>query len=272
MLLWGAYAYLAWCVPGDLSGTIASRLRGWTLAAVTVAAAATAAALPIEAASMGDGWRDALDPVVVAAVLTGTDAGRAWIAQAVLAAVLAACCFAPPRVRLGRTAVAAALWLVGLCLTGHAVMDEGWLGAVHRGNDALHVLSAGAWIGALVPVLLILPRLARPEERSSAALALRRFSRAGHIVVALVLLTGVANAALVLGRWPTNFHSPYEALLDLKVLAVLAMAGLAVVNRYVLVPRLPPSLPALRRATLAEVSLGLLAVALVAVFGLLDPA
>ena len=49
------------------------------------------------------------------------------------------------------------------------------------------------------------------------------------------------------------------------------MAGLAVLNRYVLVPRLPSTLPVLCRATLAEVPLGFLAVALVAVFGLLDP-
>lgn len=45
-------------------------------------------------------------------------------------------------------------------------------------------------------------------------------------------------------------------------------------NRYVFVPRLsrrPGSLNALRRATLAEVALGLAAVALVAVFGMMDP-
>ena len=271
LLLWGACAYLAWLVPGDLGAVIAGRLRTPTAAAVAVAVGASLAGLPVLAASMGDGWRDALDPAVAGAVLTGTGGGRTWAVQAVAAALLSACRCGPARTRLGGTASAAALWLTGLVLTGHAVMDEGWRGVIHRGTDALHVLAAGAWLGALVPVLLILPRLARAEDRASAALALRRFSRAGHVAVALVLLTGALDAALVLGRWPTQLASPYEALLDLKLVAVLAMVALAVVNRYLFVPRLPPSLTALRRATLAELPLGLAAVALVAVFGLLDP-
>lgn len=269
--LWGASAYLLWLVPEDLARVLRARLRAGAGAAVALAAAATAAALPVEAASVGDGWRDALDPSVVWAVLTGTSGGRAWTVEAVAAGLLVLFRLAPPRPRLAGTAGAAALMLAGLGLTGHAVMQEGWLGALHRFDDALHVLSAGAWLGALVPVLLILPRLARPEERADAATALRRFSRAGHVAVALALLTGAGDAALVLGRWPTNLRSPYEALLDAKVAAVAAMAALAVVNRYVFMPRLPAALPALRRATLAEVPLGLLAVALVAVFGLLDP-
>ncbi len=271
LLLWGASAYLLWLVPEPLASTLQARLPVGAGVAVALAAVATAAELPIEAASVGDGWRDALDLSVVGALLTGTSGGQAWMVQAAAAGLLVLFGLAPPRPRLFGTAGAAALMLVGLSLTGHAVMQEGWLGAVHRINDALHVLSAGAWFGALVPVLLILPRLARPGERTEAASALRRFSRAGHVAVALLLLTGAANAALVLGRWPTNLRSPYEALLDAKIVSVAAMAALAVVDRYVLVPRLPAALPALRRATLAEVPLGLLAVALVAVFGLLDP-
>ncbi len=270
LLLWGASAYLLWLVPEPLARTLQARLRIGGRMAMALAAA-TFAELPIEAASVGDGWRDALDPSVVGAVLTGTNGGQAWMVQAAAAGLLALSCLVPPRPRLFAVAGAAALMLVGLTLTGHAVMQEGWLGAVHRANDAVHVLSAGAWFGALVPVLLILPRLGRPEERAEAASALRRFSRAGHVAVALVFLTGASNAALVLGRWPTNLRSPYEALLDAKIVAVAAMAVLAVVNRYLIVPRLPAPLPALRRATLTEVPLGLLAVALVGVFGLLDP-
>ena len=271
LLLWGASAYLLWLVPNGLARTLRARLRVEAGMAVALAVAATAAELPIEAASVGDGWRDALDPSVVGAVLTGTSGGQAWAVQAAAAGLLVLFGLARPRPGLLGSAVASGLMLVGLSLTGHAVTQEGWLGVVHRATDALHVLSAGAWFGALVPVLLILPRLGLPEERADAASALRRFSRAGHVAVALVLLTGAANAALVLGRWPTGLRSPYEALLDAKIVVVAAMAVLAVINRYVLVPRLPVALPTLRQATLVEVLLGLLAIALVAVFGLLDP-
>jgi len=53
------------------------------------------------------------------------------------------------------------------------------------------------------------------------------------------------------------------------------MIGLAVVNRYILVPRLkarPDALGALRAISLANVGLGMIVVALVSVFALLDPA
>lgn len=107
-----------------------------------------------------------------------------------------------------------------------------------------------------VTVLVILPRLGRAKERADALVALRRFSRAGHLAVALSVLTGVASTAPVLGRWPVDLDSPYEDLLDTKAMAV--MTGLAIVNRYIFVPRLPPTLPALCPATLVEVLLGLL--------------
>jgi putative copper resistance protein D len=52
------------------------------------------------------------------------------------------------------------------------------------------------------------------------------------------------------------------------------MIAMALLNRTVLAPRLKPDAPALRvlmRTSLAEVVLGAAVVALVSVFGLLDP-
>ncbi|WP_245501066.1 copper homeostasis membrane protein CopD [Lichenibacterium minor] len=272
LLLWGGGAYLAWLVPKDLGSAVADRLQVWAAAAAVAAVMATAAELPVEAASIGDGWRDAVNPAVIVGVLTDTSSGYAWSAQAAAAALLLVLLgMAPLRAKLTGTAITAALMLAGLSLTGHAVMHEGWLGVANRANDVLHVLASGAWFGALVPVLTILPCLGRSESRAEAAIALRRFSRAGHIAVALVVATGIAGTALILKQWPIDLSSPYQVLLDVKVLAVAMMTGLAVLNRYVFVPQLPTSLAKLRRATLAEVPLGILAIALVAVFGLLDP-
>lgn len=273
--LWGAWGFLAWLVPRDLAGPVASRLRRWDAAAVAVLVLATAVKLPAVVASIGEGWREAIDPVMVAGVLGGTSDGQAWSVEAAAAVLVLIGLGAPARMRGPATALAAAGLLAGLSLTGHAVMGDGLPGALHRAVDVLHVLSAGAWLGALGPVLAILALLDEAGWRAEAMTALRRFSRAGHVAVALVLSSGAAEALLVLGRWPVDLASPYEALLDAKVLAVAGMTGLAVFNRYVLVPRLPgdpeAALAALRRTTLAEVPLGLCAVALVAVFGLLDP-
>ena len=274
LMLWGAAAFLVGLVPPGLAAEVAVRLRAGADAAIALAVVATIARLPAEAAAIGSGWPDALDPATLRAVAFETSAGLSWQVQAVAAASLLLAPVLPPRGRLVLVTAASGLMLAATSLTGHAVMQEGPIGALHRANDVLHVLAAGAWLGALAPVLVILQDLDAPERRRDAMLALRRFSRAGHGAVALVLLSGTANAVLTLGRWPMDLRSPYDVLLDLKIICVAAMVGLAVLNRYVFVPRLSrdrAANQALRRGTLAEFPLGFAAIALVAVFGLLDP-
>lgn len=274
LLLWGASAYLAWLVPRNLAVTVTARIEAaWTVA-VAVAVGATLARLPVEAAAIGDGWRDGFDPTVVAGVLRGTSVGQAWAAQAVAAALLALVQAVPAPRRDAATALASGLLVASLSLGGHAVMHEGLIGLMHRINAVAHLLCAGAWLGALWPVVTVLGLLKRIDRRAEAVSALLAFSRAGHVAVALVLVSGAINTALVLGRWPTDLSSPYEALLDVKLLCVAGMAGLAIANRYLVVPRLgrrPAAEAALRRATLAEIALGFAVLALVGVFGLLDP-
>ncbi len=276
MLLWGAFAFLRTLVPLDLAAEVRRRLRFLWIVAAAVAVATIAVTLPLEAAMIGDnGWADALDFGTNRAVLFETSVGSAWLGQA-LAGLLLVLAFALPlRMRLTGAALAAGLVVAGVALTGHAVMQAGWLGAAHRLNDACHVLAGGAWLGALVPLLAILKALDEPEFRRQAGTALRRFSAAGHFAVALVLVSGAVNTMLVLGRWPTQWSSPYQAMLAAKIVLVAVMTGLAIVNRYHFVPRLAQhradAMDAIRLGTIAEIVLGLAAVGLVSVFGMLEP-
>ncbi len=273
LLVWGAAAYLAGLVPEALAEAIGRRLRPALSVAIAVAVATTLASLPITAATVGDGWGDALDPDTLGTLLFGTSVGTAWLLQAAAAGILAATWISTPRLRT--TAAAAGLVVAALALSGHAVMHSGAVGLLHRLVDTVHVLAAGAWLGGLVPLALILAAAGR-DCWGSTNLALRRFSSVGQVVVALVLLSGVANTALVLRRWPTDWSSPYQALLVAKVAAVAAMAALALANRYLIVPHMardrPRALRLIRNAAIAEIALGLGAVGLVSVFGLLDPA
>ncbi len=275
MLLWGGSAYLCVLVPPGLASSIMRRLRPWTVAAVLVEVLATAGKLPAEVAAIGEGWRDTVDPGMVGSVLRDTSVGQAWGAQAVTTVLLVGAAAVSRRAKPVGVAATSGLLLASLSLTGHAAMHEGWLGALQRMNDVVHVLSGGAWLGALVPVLVILGDLGHAERRAEAASALRGFSRAGHVAVLLVLASGVANTVLVLERWPTDWSLPYKALLAVKVAVVALMVGLALVNRYVTLPRSAQhahmASAALWFGTLAEVPLGLAAIALVSVFGLLDP-
>ncbi len=275
MLLWGASAYLATLVPQSLGREIGRRLTALAIAAGIASVATTAVALPLEAAIIGEGWADAIDPATIRAVLFETSVGFAWQMQAGAAVVLALMPAVPSRHRRAATALASALVLIGVTLTGHAVMQSGWAGFAHRINDAVHLLAAGAWLGALVPLLRILGILDVPEFRADAGIALRRFSAAGHVTVALTVATGMINTLLILGHWPTDWSSPYQIMLACKIVLVAMMVGLALVNRYAFVPRIGRhgvhALAAVRRGTVAEIVLGLGVVGLVAVFGLLEP-
>lgn len=276
MLLWGACAYLSFLVPRALANTV------WRMSAIpffliaVIAALTMLISLPAATAIIGNGWSDAIDISTLHDVLFDTTVGQAWQAQAV-AAVLMICAFLLPESprRLG-LALASGLGLAALSLTGHASMLDGWLRQAHRANDVLHVLAGGGWLGALVPLIPILRLLSRPECRAEAQLALRRFSTAGHWAVALVILSGIVNTLLILKRLPTDWSSPYQALLAIKIALVAGMSLLAIVNRYVFVPwigRNPSrALLALRLGSIAEIVIGFVVIGLVAVFGMMEPA
>lgn len=271
--LWGASVYLSTCVHCDLTSHIELRLRRWRIAAVVLLCATTIVSLPLQAATIGDGWIDALSPSVLEAVLFSTNNGIAWLAQIGLALCLALSCLLKARKRLYVHTLCAGLLLATLSITGHAAMNDAGLRTLHRVNDVIHLLCGGAWLGALIPVILLLRLLGDARWQEKARKALMRFSTIGHLAVAAVVLSGVANTLLVIGGLPTDWSQPYQLLLCVKIILVGAMIVLALVNRYVLVPRLASTsaLELLRRFTWFEITLGLSVVGLVAVFGTLAP-
>ncbi len=274
MLVFGSSAYLRLYAPAGLRRSLSPAVRRLAIAASLTALVTAVLWLSLEAASMADDWSAAADPGAIGAVLIDTVFGRAWTVHLALAAVLVVAVLAGS----GRwTAIAglSCLMLASLALVGHAAMQTGVEGILHRANHAAHLLAAGAWIGGLVPFVLTLDACARDPLRSDAVTAMMRFSFWGHFVVAAIVATGIVNIALTSGHPPWPPTTPYRALLDVKLAVVAVMIGLALVNRYALVPRLKAgarALVALRTISLVNVALGTLVVALVSVFALLDPA
>jgi copper resistance protein D len=220
---------------------------------------------------MGECWQDAFSPDTIGAVLFGTEFGQAWQVHGLLVlGVLAG-------IATRRSSIiwpTSALALASLGLIGHAAMQSGAIGWLHRTNLALHLLSGGFWLGGLVPLLSTLGLMGETPLRDDAIVALRRFSSHGHGAVALVVLTGIGNTALILGASPPGPLSLYEELLATKIALVGLMIGLALINRYRLAPRLRdrPSAPqALIRNSVGELVLGAMVIALVSLFGLLEP-
>jgi putative copper resistance protein D len=275
MLAFGASAYLWLYAPDNLRRALTPAIRRLTIGASLVALVSATVWLALEAASMADDWGAATSPETIATVLTHTSFGHTWIARLVLAAALVLASVFALRSDWATISILSALLLASLGLVGHAAMQTGAEGVLHRANHALHLLATGAWLGGLIPFLLCLREYTGDGLRREAVDAMTRFSFFGHFVVAAIIATGIANIALTSGHPLFPPTTPYRALLDAKIAIVAAMIALAVFNRYRLVPRLArkaSALAALRLTSAIEVALGTVVVGLVSVFALLDPA
>jgi putative copper resistance protein D len=272
MTVFGVGVFQSALAPPDLRRSLARPL--WRLvAAASLILAVTMVGWPmLEAGEVGEGWADVYDPQIVMSVLLDTDFGRVWCWRLGLAAVLIVLAFVDRRPSRPMLAVLAGLLLGSLGLIGHAAMQSGLIGWLHSGNHALHLLAAGFWFGSLVPLLFCL----RDRSLSKDALAaVRRFSALGHVAVAAVIITGVVDTWLVLGKLPIDLASPYQALLATKIALVAVMVAAALANRYVLLPpllaRSRASSPMLRYSAMGEVVLGLGVLAVVSALGTLEP-
>jgi copper resistance protein D len=274
MLAFGMSAYLWAYAPERLRLALSPAARRVALIASLAAFITAIAWLTLESAAMADDWSPALDPEAIAAVLTDTAFGHAWSLHLALATALVAV-VAISGAGWGPTALASAALLASLGLVGHATMQIGVEGVVHRANHAVHLLAAGVWIGGLVPFALCLRAYERDDLRRDTVRAMAAFSFWGQLIVAAIVLTGVVNISLTSHHPPLPPTTPYRALLVAKLVIVAIMISLALVNRFVLAPRLKTSanaLATLRATSLAEIALGCAVVALVSVFALLDPA
>jgi copper resistance protein D len=274
MLAFGMSAYLWAYAPERLRLALSPVARRVALIASLVAFITAIAWLELESAAMADDWSAAINPETIAAVLTDTAFGHMWAAHLVLAAALVAV-VAFSRAGWAATSIVSAALLASLGLVGHAAMQMGAEGVLHRANHAIHLIAAGAWIGGLVPFAMCLRAYQRDDLRKDAVRAMAGFSFWGQLIVAAIVLTGVVNIALTSRHPPLPPTTPYRALLIVKLLIVAIMIALALFNRFVLAPRIKTSanaLATLRATSLVEIALGCVVVALVSVFALLDPA
>ena len=275
MLTFGMSACLWLYAPERLRLALSPAARRLALIASVVALLTAVAWLQLEAAAMAGDWSAALDVSVIGTVLSDTEFGHAWAAHLFLAAALVAVVLFGQRTQWGAATLASGALLASLGLVGHAAMQAGAGGLLHRLNHAAHLLAAGAWLGGLIAFAMCLHAYDRDDLRKDAVQAMMGFSFWGQLVVAAVVLTGAVNIALTSGHPPIPPTTPYRALLIAKLGIVAIMILLALFNRFVLAPRLKDSadaLQTLRMTCVAEIALGSLVVALVSVFALLDPA
>lgn len=253
--------------------------RGAIGAAAAAGLLLSAAWLALLAAAIAGVSLGALDRATIAMILSGTAIGAAWqarVAALAVALLLVAIGGRAPRLATVGIALAGAVALGSLAWTGHGAVDEGMRGWVHLTADIVHLLAAGAWIGALFAFVALAFR--RAGDPVLLHRVLHGFAGTGTVVVIVLLVTGAASGWVLVG--PAHLlalpDSDYGRLLLVKLALFAAMLGLAAANRYAHAPALlaapgAASLAALRRSLVAETLAALAVLWLVAWLGLLAP-
>jgi putative copper resistance protein D len=273
---------------GALEAGLRIRLVRIVWAALAVALLSGAAWLLFVAAEIGGlSVADAVSEGLTGIVLTQTAFGDAWMLRLEMALLLAVLLVLPKpnpgfvaATDLICTMLAAGL-AASLAFAGHAAATEGLHGALHLASDGLHLVAAGAWLGALWPLSILLGRAREAGDTAAAAIACQatqRFSILGMISVAAILASGFVNTYEILGMMAFSMMgTDYNRLLLAKIALFIAMLAVASFNRQRLTPRLAGArdhrraIRQLQWNSLAEAGLGLLILAIVAVLGRIAP-
>ncbi len=231
-----------------------------------------------------------LEPSVWLRLLTQSQFGTVWLIRHGLLFLLAALILLRERERssadfiawrlegwgLGAVAMAAMAW------AGHAAAVEP-LGLAAALADALHLAAAGTWLGALLPLALLLRAAAKEpgaDARPYAVLAVRRFSAFALVVMLLIVATGLWNAWVEVGGVPALVGTRYGWLLLAKIGLLVPILALAAVSRRRHLPALSgdgatvgrPAMTRLSRFIGWELALALLILVVSAALSLTPPA
>jgi putative copper resistance protein D len=255
----GLRRQLTWLVWGALIVTILSGIAWLALLASDIYGASI-----IQVCLHGGIWP----------VLTHTRFGLVCSIRLALALLLAGLMFSPS-LRLLQM-VAGVTLLALIALIGHAGATPGTAGDIHLVSDMVHLLAAGAWVGALPALAMMLNMAHRRGDADWGAYAVSvtgRFSSIGVVCVGALLVSGIINSWNLLGGPRDLVTTDYGRLVLLKIILFAAMVGIAAANRFHFTPLLPSAaaLKALRRNTLAETGLGLCVLLFVGALGTLSP-
>lgn len=171
-------------------------------------------------------------------VVRATRFGQVVVVRLILVAL------ALPLLRRQRGFQVMALALVVVSATlqgvvGHAGAAGGTEGDALVVSEAFHMAAAGAWLGGL-PSLFLLVVLLPPRE---GAVACRRFSPIGIAAVLVLMGTAIAQATALIGGVPQLLGTTYGRIALAKLTLFLVLLVLACANRFALTTRLERTKP-----------------------------
>ena len=139
-------------------------------------------------------------------------------------------------------------------------------------SQALHLLASGAWLGALIPLLIVV----RAAPLAVAALTARRFATLGSMSVTVLVGTALFQGVELSGGFRGLTGTAYGGVLLIKVALFVLLVALAALNRFRLTPLLvgaggETARRALTASIAAETMIGLLVVLAASVLSSLEP-
>jgi putative copper resistance protein D len=281
-----AVAAPAFALAGVATHGAAERLRlrwarivwaGLTVAVLSGAIWLLLLAADIYGAPIGELWSNG----GIWTVATETRFGQVWAARFAAAALLAGSITAERGPERGSWGVLSVLFAVGFLIgpawIGHAGATPGGAGQFSLAAYAVHLLAAGACLGSLPPLAMLLAAAWLQKEPSWAAvtaLAVQRFSLLGLTSVGALLASGIVNSWYEVGSLGHLITTAYGQLVLVKLGLFAAIIAIAAVNRLYLTPRLAMTgaVRRLQRNSMAETVLGFAAILVVGFLGGMAPA
>jgi putative copper export protein/mono/diheme cytochrome c family protein len=215
-------------------------------ASVVTAILGTVFWLLVQAATMADA--DSLRETFAAAptVLRKTAFGHVVVLQLSALVLVAALLGWRDHPRRHPAAVLVATLAVAL-QSGHShafSMVEG--PSLLLGVDIVHLIGAGAWLGGLVPLLIVV-RMAPPQ---AGAMAARWFSPLGRWCLVALLLSAAWQGWVLVATIPGLIGTAYGWMVLVKLVLFGALFGFAWMNRYHFAPALLGDAPEVARRVL----------------------
>lgn len=268
----GTLCYLLWLTPRDYRPTLRPLVQTPIIWGAWLGLISAVGVFLCQTVLMSGQLASLWQPQVWQAV-AGTRFGEVWVPGMLLALLSVAVARRHCPAAIYLFFIMTILQLMLVAGSGHAIAGTGWRAPLGWLLQSLHLLAAALWTGGLFPLLRLMRASGQQSLSRQAMHSMINFSRAAHLAVTVVVVSGGAEAYLVAG-WPPTMSGWWGGLL-LKTTFVALMIVIAVLNRYWLVPRFtqfaPYSQQWFRRLTCVEGGLALAAVATVSLFSTWSP-
>ncbi len=221
-------------MPADATRRIKAALLRLAWLGLAAELLATLAWLVLQSADMAGAASVGAALSAVPVVLRTTSFGHLVAVQLALPLVVALAIGRRDR----RRRMQAACGLAGLATAlqaGHSHAASMYPGtSVLLASDVVHLLAAGAWLGGLVPLLLVVA-LSAPREGATAA---RWFSPLGKLCLVAVAASALVQGWVLVASIPGLVGTGYGWMALLKTALFGVLLAFAVLNRYRLAPAL----------------------------------